>query len=115
MCVLLDDDDAVDVWYEDILQSVLNFADFVDANSLSVLQLPEFLPYRICFISNSLIDPIFSCFSSDGKRERDRDPTVQRKDIVIYYNGSHFTLLRPFMQPNGSFYVSIILSPSLLR
>lgn len=106
----------VDIWYKDLLQSILEYAYFVDANSLSVLPLIELLPYRICFISNSLLDPIFSCFSMNPAQEKSLPPGCPsiapnaKRDIIIYCNGAHFTLLRPFLQSNGSWVVRILYS-----
>ena len=54
----------------DLLGSVILYAGYVDANCLCYLWPEEFKPYRICFISGSFTEPIFSCFYNKvGRKE----------------------------------------------
>jgi len=71
----------------DVLNTINEFAGFVDANCLCFLWLQEFNSSRICIISGSNNKPIFSCFSLKNKRDI--------RDVIIYCDGSHFTLLKP--------------------
>ena len=76
----------------DILPSVLQYAGLVDANALIFLWPQEFVNFRVCIISGSPHMPLISCFSA---READLDSL---NDILIYCDGTHFTLLRPNKQ-----------------
>lgn len=71
----------------------MTYAGFVDANALYYLWPKEFSKYRICFISGSLTKPIFTCFTPVSSN--DRDSLEELTEIILYCNGSHFTLLRP--------------------
>lgn len=83
------------LWFEDLLESVLGYAGFVDANVLCLLWPRELDPYRICFISGST-RPIFSVFQkkspSSSSVSSSPAPLIE---VLLYCNGSHFTLLRP--------------------
>jgi hypothetical protein len=72
----------------EVLESVNEYAGFVDAYSLCFLWPIEFKLKRFCFISGSLHNPILSCFSQKGV---DSNSLI---DVIIHCDGSHFTLLR---------------------
>lgn len=83
------------LWFADLLESVLGYAGFVDANVLCLLWPRELDPYRICFISGST-RPIFSVFqkksTASSSASSSPGPLIE---VLLYCNGSHFTLLRP--------------------
>ena len=68
-----------------LLQSVLNPADFVDANVLFHLWPEEFNSCRVCFISDTDRSTIFTCFRNCS--------VAPVRDVIIHCDGSHFTLL----------------------
>ena len=72
----------------DVLNTVNVYAGFVDAYCLCFLWVQEFNSSRICIISGSEEKPMFSCFSLKDLRSS--------RDIIIYCDGSHFTLLKPY-------------------
>lgn len=72
----------------EVIESVNEYAGFVDAYSLCFLWPIEFKFKRFCFISGSLNKPIFSCFSQKGV------DVNSLADVIIHCDGSHFTLLR---------------------
>lgn len=80
------------VWYEDLLQSVLQYTGFVDANVLPFLWPREWHNFRICIISGHE-KPIFSLF--EGSISSVSKPATPMKEVLIHCNGAHFTLLRP--------------------
>lgn len=74
--------------------SIINYAGFVDAQCLCYIWPEEFNHCRICLISGSLQRPLFSCFfSKDGAAAVGGEENL--RDIIIYCDGAHFTLLRP--------------------
>jgi hypothetical protein len=89
-------------WVRDIISSIAEIGGFVDANCLSFLWPKELNPFRICFISGALTNPIFSvfCAEDDGK---------EKTEIIIRCDGSHFTLLKPIFV-SGHFKVLSICS-----
>lgn len=80
-----------------VLPSLLEYAGFVDANSLSFIWPVEFNTSRICFISGDSKKPMFTCFVPEGQ-----DPSRLR-DVIIHCDGTHFTLLRPKNASNTAF------------
>lgn len=81
-----------DIWYQELLQSVLARGGFVDANVLCFLWPVEFDDYRLLFISNPSTKPIFSEFTYSKNA---------KKEIIILCEREHFTLLRPTQQHPG--------------
>ena len=71
------------------MSSVIEYAGFVDANSLKFIWPTEFAPFRMCLISGRLTCPIFSVFCQEPA------PPGGYRDVYIRCDGSHFTLLRP--------------------
>ena len=88
----------------DVLNTVNAYAGFVDAYCLCFLWLQEFNSSRICIISGSEEKPMFSCFSLKDVRNS--------RDIIIYCDGSHFTLLKPYSTTVNS--DSFCILPQLL-
>jgi hypothetical protein len=92
----------------DSFDSILEYSGFVDANVLIWLWMEEFLPYRLCFVSGNMSQPIITTFMARGV-----DPYSIR-DVIIHCNGQHFTLLRPHYtedacQQEGSLVPQLIL------
>jgi hypothetical protein len=84
----------IDEFKHDLLGSLISYAGFVDAQSLCYVWPEEFNHSRICLISGSLSRPLFSCFfSQDGAAAVGGEENL--RDIIIYCDGAHFTLLRP--------------------
>ena len=80
---------------QDILPSVLQYGGFVDGNALIFLFPQEFVNFRLCFISDNPQVPLISCFSAQSANP------ATLSDVLIYCNGSHFTLLRPCVRTDG--------------
>eukprot|EP01039_Chlorochromonas_danica_P010872 gene10874-12084_t len=81
-----------DIWYQELLQSVLARGGFVDANVLCFLWPVEFDDCRLLFISNPSTKPIFSEFTYSNNA---------KKEVIILCEREHFTLLRPTQQHSG--------------
>lgn len=92
-------------WYEDLLTSVINYCDLVDANALSILWPKEFDNYYFCFISGNLQHPVITTFKKNNKV-----PVEQLQEVIIHCDGSHFTLLRPRMSPQTNTPVRVKVS-----
>lgn len=88
-----------DTWFSDIVSTVNGYAGFVDANALSFLWPAEFDRYVVCLVSGPLSAPILSCFAPAG---RDKDSLDGLVEVIIRCDGSHFTLLKPLDNNNGS-------------
>jgi hypothetical protein len=87
----------------EIVQSVLQYAGFVDANSLLYIWPSEMQSCRICLISGDLKRPIFCTFFPAHVSNVDT-----LNDVIIHSDGSHFTLLKPAVAENShSFSVCI--------
>eukprot|EP00603_Paraphysomonas_imperforata_P004964 CAMPEP_0114448440 /NCGR_PEP_ID=MMETSP0103-20121206/20325_1 /TAXON_ID=37642 ORGANISM="Paraphysomonas imperforata, Strain PA2" /NCGR_SAMPLE_ID=MMETSP0103 /ASSEMBLY_ACC=CAM_ASM_000201 /LENGTH=434 /DNA_ID=CAMNT_0001620453 /DNA_START=272 /DNA_END=1577 /DNA_ORIENTATION=+ len=86
-----------DDFQKEIVQSVLNYAGFVDANALVYIWPKEMQRCRICLISGDLKHPIFSCFFPSNVSNVD-----SLNDIIIHSDGSHFTLLKPAVAENSA-------------
>lgn len=87
----------LDDFQKEIVQSVLNFSGFVDANALVYIWPKEMQRCRICLISGDLRHPIFCCFYPANV------PDVNSlNDIIIHSDGSHFTLLKPAVAENSA-------------
>jgi hypothetical protein len=96
---------ATDDLQKEIVQSVLNYAGFVDANALLYIWPREMLRCRICLISGDLRKPIFCTFFPAGVADLN-----SLDDIIIHSDGSHFTLLKPAVAENSaSFSVRMLL------
>eukprot|EP00607_Mallomonas_marina_P005836 CAMPEP_0182438736 /NCGR_PEP_ID=MMETSP1167-20130531/85986_1 /TAXON_ID=2988 /ORGANISM="Mallomonas Sp, Strain CCMP3275" /LENGTH=154 /DNA_ID=CAMNT_0024632235 /DNA_START=1214 /DNA_END=1678 /DNA_ORIENTATION=- len=81
-----------DPFVTELLPSILQYAGFVDANALSYLWFEEFRSSRICVISGSAQEPIFTVLSQEGENRENL------RDVILHCDGCHFTLLRPLWE-----------------
>ena len=94
----------------------MEYAGFVDANSLMYIWPNEFYNHKICVISGSTENPIFSCFATKEKviiiylyiflnsfqiliEYKHYILFIQHvandvNEVIIYCDGNHFTLLQ---------------------
>jgi hypothetical protein len=82
------------LWYEDLLQSVLQYSGLVDANVLPFLWPREWNRHRILFISGKE-RPIFSLFEAATATAASASAAVASREVIVHCSGSHFTLIRP--------------------
>jgi hypothetical protein len=82
---------ASDDFTRDVVDSVLNPAEFVDANALAFLWPVEFsrTNTRVCIMSGSRERPLLMVFTPTTLVE------TQAKEVIIRCDGQHFTLLGP--------------------
>lgn len=79
-------------WYLDIVQSVRDYAGFVDAQVLAFIWPRELDRFKLCFLSGSRESPVISVFNPPQGTHISPTATTE---VLIYCNGSHFSLLRP--------------------
>jgi len=82
---------ATDDFTRDMVGTVLDPAEFVDANALAFLWPVEFSQTntRVCIMSGARERPLLMVFTPTALVE------VQAKDVIIRCDGQHFTLLGP--------------------
>lgn len=88
------------------------YGALVDANMLCFLWPRELNPFRVCFISGPLTQPLISCFEpppsvlQQGATRSDNavnatlsaNPADNLTEVILRCSGDHFTLLRPVNQ-----------------